>query len=76
MTDIRVLVVDDSAFFRKTLSAEITKRPGFAVVGTAANGREAVEKVRALDPDVVTLDVEMPLMDGIEALRIINAEST
>jgi len=76
MAPIRVLVVDDSAFFRKTLSAEIMKRPGFLVVGTAIDGRDAVEKVRTLDPDVVTLDVEMPVMSGIEALSAIASETT
>jgi two-component system, chemotaxis family, protein-glutamate methylesterase/glutaminase len=73
---IRVLVVDDSGLFRRALSAEIEKDPRFKIVGMAADGRAAIEKVRELKPDVVTLDVEMPVMSGIEALRTIVTEST
>jgi two-component system, chemotaxis family, protein-glutamate methylesterase/glutaminase len=73
---IRVLVVDDSAFFRKTLTAEISKDPHFEVVGTAADGRSAVERTKELQPDVVTLDIEMPVMGGLEALRAIVALGT
>lgn len=72
---IRVLVVDDSGFFRRALTAEIERVPRFKVVGTAADGLSAIAKVRELDPDVVTLDVEMPVMSGIEALRTIVATS-
>jgi two-component system chemotaxis response regulator CheB len=70
----KVLVVDDSAFMRRIITDLITEDPGFAVVGTARNGEEAVRKVRELAPDVVTLDVEMPLMDGLRALEIIMRE--
>ncbi len=66
---IRVLVVDDSAFMRKALSMMIESDPEIRVVDTARDGREAVDKVRDLRPDLVTMDVEMPRMDGISALK-------
>ncbi len=65
----RVLVVDDSGFFRRRLTEILQQDPDFEVAGTAANGLEAVAQVAKLKPDVVTLDVEMPVMDGITALR-------
>ncbi|SET43132.1 chemotaxis response regulator protein-glutamate methylesterase [Paenibacillus sp. NFR01] len=71
MKPYRVLVVDDSAFMRKIISDLIEKDPGFQVAGTAVNGREAIEKVAELLPDLVTMDVEMPEMNGLEALKII-----
>ena len=67
--EIRVMVVDDSAFMRTTLSCMIACESGFEVVGTAANGTESLEKIPTLDPDVVTLDVNMPGLDGLETLR-------
>jgi two-component system, chemotaxis family, protein-glutamate methylesterase/glutaminase len=67
----RVLVVDDSAFMRTALARMITSESSFEVVGTACNGAEALDKIAALDPDVVTLDVEMPRLDGLATLRII-----
>ena len=70
---IKVLVVDDSAFMRKTLSGMLEGDPRVAVVGVARNGEEGVQKVAELHPDVVTMDVEMPGMDGIEALKRIMA---
>lgn len=66
---IRVLVVDDSTFMRKALCGMLAGEPRVAVVGTARNGEEALQKVTDLRPDVVTLDVEMPGMNGLEALR-------
>ena len=69
-----VLVVDDSAFMRK-LVVELVETSGeFRVIGTARNGLDALKKCRALDPDVVTLDIEMPQLDGIEALGRIMRE--
>ncbi len=72
---VTVLVVDDSAFMRNVLSKMLESDPGIKVVGTAGNGAEAVEKAAVLRPDVVTMDVEMPGMDGIEALKRIMAEN-
>lgn len=70
---IRVLVVDDSTFMRGALVRMIERDARFSVVGTAVNGREGVDKARELRPDVITMDVEMPVMNGIEALREIMA---
>ena len=72
---IRTLIVDDSAFMRKLLSDLFTGEKDFVVVDTARNGKEAVEKTKLLRPDLVTLDVEMPIMDGLEALRLIMQET-
>ncbi|MDQ8699891.1 chemotaxis response regulator protein-glutamate methylesterase [Hyphomicrobium sp. LHD-15] len=73
---IRVLVVDDSPFMRGVLPPKIESDPRFKVIGTASNGREAVEKTLALSPDVVTLDIDMPIMNGIDALKEIVRQST
>ncbi|WP_197276361.1 chemotaxis response regulator protein-glutamate methylesterase [Bacillus sp. JCM 19034] len=70
-TSIRVLVVDDSAFMRKVISDIINEDPRMEVVGVGRHGEDAIKKVEALDPDVITLDVEMPIMSGLEALKII-----
>ncbi len=64
---IRVLVVDESPLVRRTLEALLTAEAGVQVVGTAADGIDALAKIRALRPDVVTLDVMMPRVDGWEA---------
>ncbi len=72
---VRVLVVDDSAFMRKAISMMIEEDPDIEVVGTARDGMEAIEKVKSLKPDLMTLDVEMPRMDGITALRRIMKET-
>jgi len=72
---IKVLVVDDSAFMRKAISTMLDKDPGIKVVGTARDGQEGLDMVRKLDPDVVTMDIEMPKMDGLTALRHIMMES-
>jgi two-component system chemotaxis response regulator CheB len=71
---VRVLIVDDSAFIRNTLTGMISSDPEIEVVGIARDGIEAVEKVVSLKPDIVTLDVEMPRMDGIEALQLIMSQ--
>ena len=66
---IRVLVVDDSAFMRKLISEIINAEPDMEVVATARNGQDALTKLSRLEVDVITLDVEMPVMDGLETLR-------
>ncbi|RYM07173.1 response regulator [Sporolactobacillus sp. THM7-7] len=68
----RILVVDDAAFMRMMLKDILTKN-GYEVVGEGANGQEAVAKYDELKPDLVTLDITMPEMDGIEALKKIKA---
>lgn len=65
----RVLVVDDSAFMRRVIGEAIVSQPDLELAGTAVNGLDALLKVELLNPDVVTLDVEMPEMDGLVALR-------
>ena len=70
-----VLVVDDSAFMRKLVSDVVEASDEFRVVGTARNGLDALKQVHALDPDVVTLDVQMPELDGLQALGYIMSES-
>ena len=72
---IRVLVVEDSAFMRNALKRRIESDPRFKVIDTAENGREGVDKTVRLKPDVVTLDVEMPVMNGLEALKEIVAKT-
>lgn len=66
---IRVLVVDDSAFMRTVLSRMIASESDFEVIATACCGSNALEKIASLDPDVVTLDIEMPGLDGLQTLR-------
>lgn len=66
---VQVLVVDDSAFMRKVLTGILEGDPEISIVGTARDGMEAVEKAVALRPDVITLDVEMPRLDGLAALK-------
>jgi two-component system chemotaxis response regulator CheB len=66
---IRVLVVDDSAAIRRLLRSLLDTDPGLNVVGTAANGQSALDQIGELKPDVVTLDIEMPIMDGLTCLR-------
>lgn len=66
---IKLLVVDDSAFMRAAIERMLKEEPSIEVIGTAANGKDAVTKTVKLKPDVVTMDVEMPVMDGLHALR-------
>ena len=66
---VKVLVVDDSGFFRRRVSEILSSDPTIQVVGTATNGKEAIEQALALKPDVITMDYEMPMMDGITAVR-------
>lgn len=70
---LRVLIVDDSSFMRMAIRGILAKAPGVEVVGIAADGQEGVEKALALKPDLITMDVEMPRMDGIAALKQIMA---
>ncbi|WP_432737555.1 protein-glutamate methylesterase/protein-glutamine glutaminase [Maridesulfovibrio sp. FT414] len=71
---IKVVVVDDSAFMRKAISTMLEKDPGIKVVATARDGEEGLRIIRQHNPDVVTLDIEMPKMDGLTALRHIMME--
>ena len=71
MKKIKVLIVDDSAFMRKVLEDILRTDDEIDVVGTAKDGKEAVELVKRLDPDVITMDVEMPLMNGLDATKTI-----
>lgn len=66
---VKVLVVDDSGFFRRRVSEILSADSSIQVVGTATNGREAIDQALALKPDVITMDYEMPMMDGITAVR-------
>ncbi|MGL5429466.1 MAG: protein-glutamate methylesterase/protein-glutamine glutaminase [Vibrio sp.] len=70
---IKVLVVDDSSFFRRRVSEIINAESRLEVIDVAVNGKEAVEKAARLKPDVITMDIEMPVMDGISAVREIMA---
>src|SRR5687768_10289128 len=67
----QVLVAEDSAVARTLLVSILESDPALTVVGQATNGREAVEMAARLQPDVITMDVHMPLMDGLEATRLI-----
>lgn len=75
MTEIKVMVVDDSAFMRRVISDIINGQPDMKVVATARNGEEALVAAKEVAPDVITMDVEMPVMNGLEALRKIMSET-
>jgi len=66
---IRVLIVDDSAFVRQALTRMLGADPEIEVIGTAIDGKDGLDKVLELQPDVVTLDVQMPKLGGLEALE-------
>ncbi|HHV61029.1 MAG TPA: chemotaxis response regulator protein-glutamate methylesterase [Firmicutes bacterium] len=74
MGKIRVLIADDSAFMRKVISKMVASDPDMEVVATARDGGDALDKIKALLPDVVTLDVQMPKVDGLTALKLIMSE--
>lgn len=69
MDKVRVLIVDDSAVMRKIIASALQKDPAIEVVGFAANGLQAIDAIKTYSPDVMTLDIEMPEMDGLTALR-------
>ena len=72
---LKVLVVDDTILFRKVVSEAAAAIPGVEVVGSAANGKIALTRIRTLKPDILTLDLEMPEMNGLELLETIRRES-
>ena len=71
---INLLICEDQTLMRQGLVTILGLEPGLKVVGEAGNGREAIEKVRELKPDIVLMDVQMPVMGGVEATRIITGE--
>ena len=73
--DIRLLIAEDNELLRSMLAGYLDQRSGLQVIGTAANGQEAVDLSRQLQPDVVLRDVVMPLMDGVTATRIIREDN-
>ncbi len=72
---IKVLIVDDAAFMRKAIAEVLSHDPELEVVGTARNGLEGLSAIKALRPDVITLDIDMPVMDGLTGIRHIMIES-
>ena len=68
---VKVIVIDDSAFMRKSLKLMLESDPEIRVIGTACDGNEGIVKISTLKPDIVTLDIDMPGMDGLTALKII-----
>jgi CheY-like chemotaxis protein len=72
---LRIVVVDDDPLFARMLRTHVSARPEFDVVGIATNGREAVELSEELTPDVVLMDVAMPVLDGIEAAEIMRDQA-
>jgi DNA-binding NarL/FixJ family response regulator len=71
VTAVRVLVVDDQRLVREGIASLLDIQPGIDVIGTAADGRQAVERTLALTPDVVLMDVRMPEMDGVDAVAVL-----
>ncbi len=73
MKPIRVLLADDQELFREGLSTLLSVQPGLEVVGEASNGQEALQRVKTLQPDVVLMDLRMPVLGGVEATRRVRA---
>jgi DNA-binding NarL/FixJ family response regulator len=73
---VRVLVVDDQALFRRVMSAVVDETEGFLLVGCAASGEESIVAVRALRPDLILMDVNLPDFDGMEATRRLREDTT
>ncbi|WP_243296416.1 protein-glutamate methylesterase/protein-glutamine glutaminase [Bacillus litorisediminis] len=71
MKKVRVLIVDDSAFMRKLITDFLSNHPQIEVVGTARNGEDAIKKIQEVMPDCLTLDIEMPVLNGLDALQMI-----
>lgn len=69
---IRILIVDDSAYFRTMIWEILSQQPGIDIIGEAADGKEAIDSVMVLNPSVVVMDIQMPVLDGIEAARCIS----
>lgn len=74
MEEIKILIVDDHPVVREGIASMLKKQPDFKIVGEACNGLEAVEKARELFPDVVLMDLRMPELDGVEAIKRIKEE--
>lgn len=74
MQKIKVLIVDDSAFMRKIINDFLSEHALIEVVGTARDGKDALKKIKMLKPDVVTMDIEMPVLNGLDALKMIMEE--
>jgi two-component system chemotaxis response regulator CheB len=72
---IKALIVDDALFMRKAIAEILETDPSLEIVGTARDGQDGLEKIKSLQPDVITLDIDMPRMDGLEAIRHIMIES-
>lgn len=72
---IRVLIVDDSAFMRRAIARMLTTDPEIEIVGSVGDGAQGLEAIKTLNPDVVTMDIEMPVMDGLTALKRIMEET-
>ena len=72
---IKVLIVDDAAFMRKAIADVLEQDPQIEIVGTARNGLEGLEAIKSLRPDVITLDIDMPVMDGLTGIRHVMIES-
>jgi two-component system chemotaxis response regulator CheB len=72
---VKVLIIDDSVFMRTIIRDMLTKDTSIQIVGTASNGVEALEKIKSLAPDLITLDIEMPVMNGIEVLKELQKQS-